>query len=227
MHIGEVFFEDGKIFGDGVNIASRIQSIGIANSILFSSEISSKLGNQPEFRMISLGKFLFKNVSVPLEIFALTNEGLAIPDKVNLEGKLADKKGRQGKTAFIATLFLLAAVSLFVYRKFARSAAFTGKEKSIAVLPFENISNDSLQQYFSDGITEDIITQLSKIADLKVISRTSVMQYKNTTKNIRQIARELNVAAILEGMFGKKGISYGSMRSLLMPILTRILGRSV
>ena len=96
-------------------------------------------------------------------------------------------------------------VSLFVYRKFARSAAFTGKEKSIAVLPFENISNDSLQQYFSDGITEDIITQLSKIADLKVISRTSVMQYKNTTKTIRQIARELHVAAILEGSVRKEG----------------------
>ena len=67
-------------------------------------------------------------------------------------------------------------------------------EKSIAVLPFENISNDTLQQYFSDGITEDIITQLSKIADLKVISRTSVMEYKDNKKNIKKIAEELGVA---------------------------------
>ncbi len=205
LHIGEVFFEDGKIFGDGVNIASRIQSIGVANSILFSSEISSKLGNQPEFLMTSLGKFLFKNVTAPLEIFALTNEGLVVPDKGKLEGKLAENKNNSGKTAFIATLLLLVAISLFVYRKFVRSTAFTGNEKSIAVLPFDNISNDTLQQYFSDGITEDIITQLSKIADLKVISRTSVMQYKNTTKTIRQIARELNVAAILEGSVRKEG----------------------
>src|SRR5688572_1775495 len=88
---------------------------------------------------------------------------------------------------------------------FKDRVGFTGKEKSIAVLPFKNISNDTLQQYFSDGITEDIITQLSKISDLKVISRTSVMQYKNTTKTIRTIAEELNVAAILEGSVRKEG----------------------
>ncbi len=205
LHIGEVFFEEGKIFGDGVNIASRIQSIGVANSILFSSEIGSKLGNQPEFKMQSLGSFQFKNVSLPVEVFALTNKGLAVPNRMKMEGKLADKKVSRGRTAFIATLLLLAAVSIFVYRKFTRSVTFTGKEKSIAVLPFENISNDTLQQYFSDGITEDIITQLSKIADLKVISRTSVMQYKNTKKTIRQIARELHVAAILEGSVRKEG----------------------
>jgi adenylate cyclase len=205
LHIGEVFFEDGKIFGDGVNVASRIQSIGVANSILFSSEISSKLANQPEFSMDSMGKFLFKNVSVPVEVFALTNDGLAVPDKGKIEGKLAEKKNSRSKSVFIATLLLLAAVSLFVYRKFATAGTFTGKEKSIAVLPFENISNDTLQQYFSDGITEDIITQLSKIADLKVISRTSVMQYKNTTKTIGEIAKELHVAAILEGSVRKEG----------------------
>ena len=78
-------------------------------------------------------------------------------------------------------------------------------EKSIAVLPFENISNDTLQQYFSDGITEDIITQLSKIADLKVISRTSVMQYQDNRKNIKDIADELGVASILEGSVRKEG----------------------
>jgi hypothetical protein len=109
-----------------------------------------------------MGKFHFKNVSAPLEVFALTNDGLVVPDKGKLEGKLEEKKVNRGKTAFIATLLLLVAVSIFVYRKFTRSAAFTGNEKSIAVLPFDNISNDSLQQYFSDGITEDIITQLSK-----------------------------------------------------------------
>jgi TolB-like protein len=204
LHIGEIFFEDGKIFGDGVNIASRIQSIGVANSILFSSEIGSKLANQPEFRMVSLGKFQFKNVSAPVEVFALTNEGLLVPDKGKIEGKLQEKKTNRNRNLFIA-LALLGLISFLVYRQYSHSAVFTGKEKSIAVLPFENISNDTLQQFFSDGITEDIITQLSKIADLKVISRTSVMQYKNTTKTIRQIAKELGVTAILEGSVRKEG----------------------
>src|SRR5678810_1252202 len=88
---------------------------------------------------------------------------------------------------------------------FKNKNSFDGTEKSIAVLPFDNISNDTLQQYFSDGITEDIITQLSKIADLKVISRTSVMQYRGIKKNIKEIANELGVTAILEGSVRREG----------------------
>jgi len=154
LHIGEVFFEDGKIFGDGVNVASRIQSIGVANSILFSSEIGSKLANQPEFRMVSLGRFQFKNVTVPVEVFALTNEGLLVPDKGKIEGKLQEIKTGRNKNIFIATVLLFAVIAFFAYRQYSHSKVFTGKEKSIAVLPFENISNDTLQQFFSDGTTE-------------------------------------------------------------------------
>ena len=76
LHVGEVFFEHGKVFGDGVNVASRVQSLGIANSILFSSEICSKIKNQQEFKSVSLGRFHFKNVDEPMEVFALANEGL-------------------------------------------------------------------------------------------------------------------------------------------------------
>ncbi len=205
LHVGEIFFEDGKIFGDGVNIASRIQSLGVANSVLFSSEIYSKIGNQPEFKSVSISRFHFKNIHVPVEVFALANDGFVVPDKKKMEGKLQEKKFVPKKIIVGVSIFLLLLVSFFTYRRFASAAAFTGKEKSIAVLPFENISNDTLQQYFSDGITEDIITQLSRIADLKVISRTSVMQYRNTKKSIKEIAGELNVAAILEGSVRKEG----------------------
>ena len=92
LHIGEIFFEEGKPFGDGVNVASRIQSLGIANSILISAEINNKLKNQPEFKTVSLGRFYFKNVDEPIEVFALANEGLTVPDKNKLEGKLREKK---------------------------------------------------------------------------------------------------------------------------------------
>src|SRR5258706_5731831 len=90
LHVGEIFFEDGKVFGDGVNVASRVQSLGIANSILFSSEICSKIKNQQEFKSISIGKFHFKNVDEPMEVFAVANEGLAVPKKEQMEGKLKD-----------------------------------------------------------------------------------------------------------------------------------------
>lgn len=211
LHIGEILFEDGKVMGDGVNLASRIQSLGLAGTILFSKEIFDKIKNHPEFKTIPLGYFKFKNVDDPMEVFALANEGLTIPKKEDLAGRLNYVEARRSfspKTKWIiftVTALLLLTSSLLIYSLVKSTKGFTGKEKSIAVLPFENISNDTLQQYFSDGITEDIITQLSKIADLKVISRTSVMQYKNTTKNIREIAKELNVAAILEGSVRREG----------------------
>ena len=85
IHVGELFFEENKVMGDSVNVASRIQSLGCANSILFSKEVFDKLKNQPEYRSVSLGKFEFKNVDEPLEIFALANEGVIVPRKEDNE----------------------------------------------------------------------------------------------------------------------------------------------
>jgi serine/threonine protein kinase len=101
-------------------------------------------------------------------------------------------------------LLMVAVIFGFVYIMFISNAT-RGEKKSIAVLPFRNIGDDKEQEYFSDGITEDIINHLLKIADLKVISRTSIMDYKNTTKNPKQIAAELNVATLLEGSVRKIG----------------------
>jgi len=209
LHIGEVVYEGGKIMGDGVNISSRIQSLGLAGSILFSKEIFDKIRNHSEFKTVYLGKFLLKNITEPMEVFALANDGLTVPAKKEIAGRIKDLPNksltRSQKwiiTSAFALLLLWILISQFGF--FKKQNAFTGKEKSIAVLPFENISNDTLQQYFSDGITEDIITQLSKIADLKVISRTSVMQYRGTQKNIKEIANELGVTAILEGSVRKE-----------------------
>jgi adenylate cyclase len=209
LHIGEVIFEDGKIMGDGVNIASRIQSLGLAGSILFSKETFDKIRNHPELKSVYLGRFLLKNIAEPMEVFALANDGLAVPVKEEIEGRIKDlsTKGLSRQLKWImasALAIVLMIITAFLIGTFKNQNTFSGSEKSIAVLPFENISNDSLQQYFSDGITEDIITQLSKLADLKVISRTTVMQYKGTKKNIKEIADELGVSAILEGSVRKE-----------------------
>lgn len=209
IHIGEIFFDDKRVMGDGVNLASRIQSLGEAGSILFSKEIADKLRNHQEFKTESLGFFSLKNVNEPMEIFALSNKGVIVPKKEMMSGRVPLQKSKiKHGPAYKWMGVLLVIVIIFIavyYNRFRKVQHFTGKEKSIAVLPFQNISNDSLQAYFSDGITEEIITQLSKIADLKVISRTSVMQYKNTNKNLRQIAKELNVASILEGSVRRDG----------------------
>jgi class 3 adenylate cyclase/CheY-like chemotaxis protein len=99
LHIGEVFFENGKILGDGVNVASRIQSLGQANTILFSEEVQDKIKNVPKFTSVYVGSFEFKNVSKPHNVFALTNDGLTIPALNKMEGKL--KK----KASWLATFF--------------------------------------------------------------------------------------------------------------------------
>ena len=92
LHIGEIFFEDGKILGDGVNVASRIQSLGQGNTILFSEEIKDKIKNSAKFKTVSLGLFEFKNVEKPVEVYALANEGLNVPARQTMEGKLKKKK---------------------------------------------------------------------------------------------------------------------------------------
>src|SRR5882757_2833331 len=153
LHVGEIFFEDGKVFGDGVNVASRVQSLGIANSILFSSEICSKIKNQQEFKSVSVGRFHFKNVDEPMEVFALTNEGLTVPKKEELTGKLKEieKKSTQKKLVIAMAVTLLLIGSFFIYQKFFLSKEFTG-EKTIAVLPFENSGEPDSEEYISDGI---------------------------------------------------------------------------
>src|SRR5436305_4891259 len=120
LHVGEIFFEDGKVFGDGVNVASRVQSLGIANSILFSSEICSKIKNQQEFKSISVGKFHFKNVDEPMEVFALTNEGLTVPKKEELTGKLKEIEKSTFRKKIIITIsaLILLAAGFLIYKNF-------------------------------------------------------------------------------------------------------------
>ena len=207
LHLGEIFFEDGKVFGDGVNVASRVQSLGIANTILFSSQINSQIRNQPEFKCVSVGRFHFKNVDEPMEIFALTNEGLTIPKRQELAGKLKeiDKRSIQKKLLMAIAVIVLLIGSFLIYQKFFVTKQFTG-ERTIAVLPFENSGEPDSDEYISDGITQDIINNLSKISSLeKVIAWFSVKSFKKTSKSIKQISDELGVTVILTGTIQRHG----------------------
>jgi len=199
--------EDGKIVGDAVNLTSRIQSLGKAGSILFSKDVFEKIRNREHFKTVSLGRYLLKNVDEPMEIFALANEGIVVPDKSEIDGIVVQPIDKRLKRSRWAVGILVIALLLvpFLVNRFFKGPRFAFKEKSIAVLPFKNISNDTLQEYFSDGITEDIITQLSKIADLRVIASSSIMQFKNNLPDLKQIARDLGVATILEGSVRRDG----------------------
>jgi TolB-like protein/class 3 adenylate cyclase len=211
LHIGEIFFEDGNPYGNGVNVSSRIQSLGKANTVLLSKEIVDKIKNHPQFTTVSLGMFEFKNVEEPMEVFALSNEGLVVPKREELTGKLKEgfshNKTWRFKKRVLAALsgLLLLTTSFLIYHRFIEKPAMPSKENSIAVLYFNNMSGDPEQEYFSDGMTEEIIARLSMISGLRVKSRTSVVQYKDQRKSATQIAREMGVRNILEGSVRKQG----------------------
>lgn len=163
LHLGDIVFDKTEVYGDAVNLASRIESLAVGGSVLVSNTLNEQLKNKDSISTISLGSFELKNVASPIEVFAIDSDGLMIPKPSELNGKTSNS------------------------------------HKSIAVLPFVNMSADADNEYFSDGITEEIINALSKIESLKVTSRTSSFYFKNKALPIKKIAKELGVSAILEG----------------------------
>jgi adenylate cyclase len=136
LHMGDIVFDKTEVYGDGVNIASRIESMAVAGAILLSGKINDELKNHKEITTTLMELFELKNVAKPVEVFAVTNKGITVP-------ALSDLKGKQRLLS-----------------------------KTIAVLPFINMSTSEDNEYFSDGITEEIINALAKVSSLKVTSRT-------------------------------------------------------
>jgi TolB-like protein/class 3 adenylate cyclase/lipoprotein NlpI len=206
LHIGEVFFEDAKALGDGVNVASRVQSLGQENTILVSEEIHDKIKNNASIGTISLGQFDFKNVGRSMEVFALTNEGLFVPQRKKMEGKLKKKNVQKRNIIATVSIFLLLVAVFFIYKSFlTKNEKAEVTDKSIAVLPFVDMSAGKDQEYFSDGLSEELLNLLSKTTELKVIGRTSSFSFKGKNEDLRSIAQKLGVAHILEGSVRKDG----------------------
>jgi adenylate cyclase len=204
IHVGEIFFNEVKVFGDGVNIASRVQSLGIANSILISSEIYNKIKNQPEFQCTSIGLFRFKNIDEPVEVFALANQGLCVPDRKRIEGKLQQTNSSRKIWIALGLVAILGLLSLFLFRHNLQRAVNVGKEKSIAILPFQTIGTSS--DNIGEGLVEDILGYLSKISELKkVISNRSSCKYSNSTQSTAEIGQELGVNSLVTGSIEQLG----------------------
>ncbi|HNU14834.1 MAG TPA: adenylate/guanylate cyclase domain-containing protein, partial [Chitinophagaceae bacterium] len=173
IHMGDVLVHSGNIFGDVVNIASRIQALAPVGGIYISEMVYRNIANKKELESVFIREEKLKNVKVPVRIYEILTAG---------SQPFVHHPASADEPLITPTL-----------------------AKSIAVLPFANLSSDPEQDYFSDGLTEDIITQLSKIRAYKVISRTSVMQYKNSPKSIKQIGKDLGVALVMEGSVQRHG----------------------
>ena len=215
LHSGDVFFEANNVYGDSVNIASRIESLGVAGAVLFSKRIKRDIDNQTIFKLESLGEFDFKNVNKSMEVFALANEGFVVPKKSEMQGKLKTPieipEPPKTTNSFpkwvipIIVATIIAGVAYFFNKKenaitnSTNQAPIEQMEKSIAILPFRDLSPQGNQVYFADGMVEAIRSKLAQVGNLRVTSMTSVLTYRDNPKSIPEIAKELQVQHILEG----------------------------
>ncbi len=202
LHSGEVFFEDNNAYGNAINIASRIETIGVAGTITFSKKIQEIVLKDESLQIVNLGSFAFKNVDKKMEIFAFANEGLIVPKKREIKGKFQETKVQILPT-ILATILVMGGL-FFAYNYFS-SQANEVLNRSLAVIPLENLNKDPEQDYFSDGITQDILTNLSSIKELQVISFSSSKRYKNTDKSVQEIGKELGVKHLLLGSVQSAG----------------------
>src|SRR5688572_300647 len=168
LHSGDVAYDNENVYGDSVNLASRIEALAVHGAILVSDKIFEEIRNQSEIKTISLGRFNLKNVKRQVEVYAIANEGLVIPTPAQVGIK-------------------------------------AGSEKSIAVLPFVNMSADPENEYFSDGISEEILNALTRVEGLQVTARSSSFSFKGKNEDVRQIGSTLGVANILSGSVRKAG----------------------
>ncbi len=209
IHIGEILIEQNRIFGDGVNLASRIESLGQAGTVMYSENVHQKIKNNRSLSSTSLGKFEFKNVAEPLEIFALANEGFPVPARNSISGKLKNNghffQNRSWKNIafFVLIAVLLSSVAWMLLVKSTsikkNHLEIVKTEHSIMVLPFDNFSDIPGQDYFAIGIADELRSQLLSIRNLKVISRSSSKYYKDQKISLRQMGKDLGVAYVLEG----------------------------
>src|SRR5947208_395883 len=207
-----------NVTGAGINMAQRVMDCGDAGHILLSRHVAEDLEQYRQWQpcLHDLGECEVKH-GARVHVFNLYTDGVGNPE---VPEKLQQAKAKEqtlpgaatsakfaGSRAWIAALVIgAAAIAVAGFYIFShRSSTKAILEKSIAVLPFENLSEDKANAYFADGIQDEILTRLSKIADLKVISRTSTQHYKSAPENLPEIASQLGVAHILEGSVQKSG----------------------
>ncbi len=169
IHAGDIVYDDDGVYGDGVNVASRVENIALPGSVLITDKINDELKNQQEISTVFLGRYELKNVKQLVKIFAVKADGLIIPTPDQVAGKTSNSA------------------------------------HSIAVLPFVNLSAERDNEYFSDGITEEILNALAKVEGLSVTSRTSSFAFKGKNLDIREIGKKLGVKTVIEGSVRKYG----------------------
>ncbi|MEJ1237778.1 tetratricopeptide repeat protein [Chryseolinea sp. T2] len=196
LHIGDVVRVEQHVHGDGVNIAARIQPLADPGGIFISEDVARQIRNKIDFPVVSVGERKLKNITMPMEVYAVVLPWEKAPRKNGLLSR------RKTLLAIVASLLMICSIAAFIWLQ-TKPVPKDPMSLRLAVLPFDNLGSDQEDEYFADGMTEEMISSLSKINDLHVIARSSTMQYKNTTKSIKDVGNELNVGSVLAGTIRK------------------------
>lgn len=206
VNLGEVIVDRDDIYGDGVNIAARLEGLAEVGGICVSQSVRTAVGNKLPIDYQDMGLQRVKNIDEPIHAYHI------LFDAVGRSGRI--RKIRVSRKAVVQSVVTLTLVVVAVTwfapwnakdgeAPMEQEATSVGDERTIAVLPFVSLSDDPAQDYFSDGVTNDIITDLSKFSNLFVIASNSVFTYKGKAVNLKEVGRELGVRYVLEGSIQK------------------------
>jgi adenylate cyclase len=215
INIGDIVVEDNDIYGDGVNVAARLESLAEPSGICVAHNVFDQVKDKLDLTIDFMGEREVKNIAEPVTIYRVVLDDKAaalVTPVVRAEAK----PGRQPRSvaAALTVIVLLAAGGALWWQLWKAELAAVSEaptvspqtaKPSLAVLPFANFSDNSAQEYFADGMTDDLITDLSKISNLTVISRTSTYGYKGRKIDIREVGEALGVRYVVEGSVRKVG----------------------
>jgi TolB-like protein/class 3 adenylate cyclase/tetratricopeptide (TPR) repeat protein len=203
INIGDIILEEGDIYGDGVNIASRLEALAEPGGICVARTVYNHVRNKLALPFEPMGEHRVKNIAEPVEVW-----------RIALNGRTAAALPRRRAVGYRARRWLAPALAALAAAVFAAGAWHFWPGESaprgrpaIAVLPFENLSGDEATGRLADGITEDIITDLARFPDLDVIARNSTGVYKGRAVDIREVGKDLNVGYVLEGSIQRQNAS--------------------
>jgi adenylate cyclase len=196
IHSGDVIFEGARVYGDGVNVASRIRPLAEPGGVAVSEPVFDAVKNQAGIELSPLGTHELKSVARPLAVYAATGSPTALT-------RTAPRRFRARWVALGAALLVAAGAALFLARSWRASSP--GELASVAVLPFADMSPKGDQEFFADGMSEEIINALARLPDLRVVARTSAFAFKGKDADVRTVGEQLGVRNVVEGSVRRAG----------------------
>ena len=204
INLGDVIEDEERIYGDGVNIAARVEGLAEGGGICISRKAYDEVKNKLNLGYENIGEHNVKNIIEPVRIYRVLMDPKDVGKVIEKEKQKPSKR----KWIWLSAAAILIAVGTMIWQFYFHPLWIepsSSEKPSLAVLPFDNLSDDAAQGYFADGITDDLITDLSKISGLLVIARNSTFIYKGKPTKIQQVAKELNVKYVLEGSVRRAG----------------------